>query len=63
MDTKTGLDVLECEIAQIEATVFMLKLCLETLRYSIISEHDAFLKDMRREDTKTAKVTHARHVK
>jgi hypothetical protein len=50
MNTKTGLAVLECEIAQIEATVFTLKRCVRTLRYYIISEHDAFLKNMRRED-------------
>jgi hypothetical protein len=49
MDTKTGLDVLECEIAQIEATVFGLKRCLHSLKYSVISEHDAFLTDMRRD--------------
>jgi hypothetical protein len=35
MNTKTGLDVLECEIAQIEATVYTLKRCLQDLRYSI----------------------------
>lgn len=38
MDTKTGLDVLEYEIAQIEATVYTLKRCLRDLRYSIVSD-------------------------
>jgi hypothetical protein len=50
MNTKTGLDVLECEIAQIEATVFMLKRCLRDLRYSIVSRDEQMHEDMRRED-------------
>jgi hypothetical protein len=50
MNTETGLDVLECEIAQIEATVFTLKRCLQDLRYSIMSEDEQMLEDMRRED-------------
>jgi hypothetical protein len=50
MDTKTGLDVLECEIAQIEATFFTLKRCLGDLRYSIMSEDEEMREDMRMED-------------
>jgi hypothetical protein len=57
MDTKTGLDVLECEIAQIEATVFTLKRCLRDLRYSIISEDEQMLEDMRRGDGSSKWIT------
>jgi hypothetical protein len=35
MNTEMGLDVLESEIAQIEATVYTLKWCLKNLRHSI----------------------------
>jgi hypothetical protein len=35
MNTKTGLDVLECEIRQLEATVYTLKRCLQNFRCSI----------------------------
>jgi hypothetical protein len=50
MNTKTGLDVLECEISQLEATVYTLKRCLENLRYSIMSGDEQLHEDMRRED-------------
>lgn len=52
MDTKTGLDVLECEISQIEATVYTLKRCLKSLHYSTMSEDEQMLEDMHREDKK-----------
>jgi hypothetical protein len=47
MDTKTGLDVLECEIAQLEATVFALKRSLKSLRNSVMSEDERMLEDIK----------------
>lgn len=50
METKTGLDVLECEISQLEATVFTLKRCLADLRKSIMSGDEQMLDSMHKED-------------